>query len=262
MVPEPADESRLTETPQPPNLTTDGFDAPSSAPDSLLTLGCGVIQMATGAHLLGGLAAILHGAGRLRAPDSLSTKAMGTIRKALTPDFNAIQESVKLMAPLTENNHGGLRDALALAAHDVTGLDLAALKHQLFSPGDPLAASHPMLEPNALDKGLARMNRDVHQVRPRSGRTRRAITVNRPVDPEPNLAPGQTLAGAQPGSGAAGASASARGLTKCARAGATAVAKARYVHGSCAVMPTRARSSETATAVSPSPRASTRSMAR
>lgn len=122
------------EAPRTPNLTTEGLSAPHSALDGLLTIACGAIQLATGVHLLGGIAAILHGAGRLTAPDSLFTKAMSTVRKALTPDVTVIQESVKMMAPLPDNEGSGLRDTLCLAAHEITGLELGALKHQLFAP--------------------------------------------------------------------------------------------------------------------------------
>ncbi|MFD8810632.1 hypothetical protein ACFV23_03830 [Streptomyces sp. NPDC059627] len=143
------------EAPRTPNLTAEGLSAPHSALDSLLTIACGAIQLATGVHLLGGMAAILHGAGRLTAPDSLFTKAMNTVRKALTPDVTVIQESVKMMAPLPDNERSGLRDTLCLAAHEITGLELGALKHQLFAPEEPKVSRRDLDLDQVSEQGLS-----------------------------------------------------------------------------------------------------------
>lgn len=146
--------------PRTPNLTTEGLAAPPSAFDALLTLTSGVVQVFTGFHVLGGIAAMLHGVCRLASPDSPLTTITSTIRKVLAPDITVIQESVKMMAPLPDNERSGLRDALCLAAHEVTGLEVGALKHQLFPPRetelDPqtqIIAASP--EPR-LDTGLQR----------------------------------------------------------------------------------------------------------
>ncbi|MFI2189101.1 hypothetical protein [Streptomyces sioyaensis] len=164
------------EAPRTPNLTTEGLAAPHSALDGLLTIACGAIQLATGLHLLGGIAAILHGAGRLTAPDSAFTKAMSTVRKALAPDVTVIQESVKMMAPLPENERSGLRDTLCLAAHEITGLELGALKHQLFAPEEPNVEEQPATELSALDAALAAMNVDAGEIQTRSRNSRRRVT--------------------------------------------------------------------------------------
>ncbi|MEW2400636.1 hypothetical protein [Streptomyces sp. NPDC046862] len=116
------------------NLTTEGLAAPSSTFDALLTLASGVVQVLTGFHALGGIAAILHGVCRIASPGSPLTTIASTIRKVLTPHVTVIQESVKMMAPLPDNERSGMRDALCLAAHEFTGLEFGALKHQLFEP--------------------------------------------------------------------------------------------------------------------------------
>lgn len=169
-----------------PNLTTEGLSAPHSALDGLLTIACGAVQLATGVHLLGGIAAMLHGAGRLTAPDSLFTRAMNTVRKVLTPDVTVIQESVKMMALLPENERSGLRDTLCLAAHEITGLELGALKHQLFAPDEPKVEEQPATELSELDAALAAMDIGNDEIQMRSRNSRRRVTVKLRPDPEPD----------------------------------------------------------------------------
>ncbi|MGW9172455.1 hypothetical protein [Streptomyces decoyicus] len=159
-----------------PNLTTEGLSAPHSALDGLLTIACDAIQLAPGLHLLGGIAAILHGAGRLPAPDSAFTKAMSTVRKALTPNVTVIQESVKMMAPLADNERSGLRDTLCLAAYEITGLELGALKHQLLAPEGPNVEEQPATELSELDAARAAMNIDSGETKTQSRNSRRRVT--------------------------------------------------------------------------------------
>ncbi|MER6288455.1 hypothetical protein [Streptomyces sviceus] len=101
-----------------------------------MTLATGVVEVMTGFHIAGGIAAMLHGAFRIAAPDSPLTQVAAACRKALTPGLTVIQESVKMMAPLPDNEHSGLRDALCFATYQITGVEVGALKHQLFGPGD------------------------------------------------------------------------------------------------------------------------------
>ncbi|MFH8466780.1 hypothetical protein [Streptomyces sp. NPDC017991] len=122
-------------TPSETNLDLAGLAAPRSMFDGLLTLATGVAQVMTGFHTAGGIAAMLHGAFRMADPDSSLTRIADACRKALTPDLTAIQESVKAMAPLPDNDRGGLRDALCEATRQITGVEVGALKHQLFLPG-------------------------------------------------------------------------------------------------------------------------------
>lgn len=119
-----------------PNLDSAGLAASPSVLDGLLTLATGVAEVMTGFHIAGGIAAMLHGAFRIAAPDSPLTQIAATCRKALTPDLTVIQESVKMMAPLPENERSGLRDVLCFATYQITGTEVSALKHQLFGPGD------------------------------------------------------------------------------------------------------------------------------
>ncbi|MFJ6902521.1 hypothetical protein [Streptomyces hokutonensis] len=119
-----------------PNLDSAGLAAPPSVLDGLLTLATGVVEVMTGFHIAGGIAAMLHGAFRIAAPDSPLTKIAAACRKALTPDLTVIQESVKMMASLPDNEHSGLRDALCFATYQITGVEVGALKHQLFGLRD------------------------------------------------------------------------------------------------------------------------------
>lgn len=119
-----------------PNLDSTGLAAQPSVLDGLLTLATGVVEVMTGFHIAGGIAAMLHGAFRIAAPDSPLTKVAAACRKALTPGLTVIQESVKMMAPLPDNEHSGLRDALCFATYQITGVEVGALKHQLCSPGN------------------------------------------------------------------------------------------------------------------------------
>ncbi|MEU0007791.1 hypothetical protein ABZ079_26770 [Streptomyces sp. NPDC006314] len=183
---DPVDPVHWTGTPRTPNLTTEGLSAPHSTLDGLLTIACGAVQLATGLHLLGGIAAILHGAGRLAAPDSPFTKAMRTVRKALTPDITVIQESVTMMAPLPDNDRSGLRDTLCLAAHEITGLDLAALKHQLFAPEQPAIEEQPPTGLSEPDAALAAMDVDTSEIRARIRNSRRRVTVKRQREEKPD----------------------------------------------------------------------------
>jgi len=121
-------------TPATVNLDRTGLAAPRSVFDGLLTLATGVVQVMNGFHLVGGIAAMLHGAFRMADPDSPLTQIAEVCRKVLTPDLTVIQESVKMMAPLPDNGRGGLRDALCEATLQITGGEVGALKHQLFPP--------------------------------------------------------------------------------------------------------------------------------
>lgn len=118
--------------------------APRSVFDGLLTLATGVVQVMSGFHVAGGITAMLHGAFRMADPDSPLTKIAASCRKALTPGLTVIQESVKLVAPLPDNECGGLRDALCEATHQITGVEVGGLKHQLFGPGN--VADQPLIQ--------------------------------------------------------------------------------------------------------------------
>lgn len=119
-----------------PNLDSAGLAAAPSVLDGLLTLATGVVEVMTGFHIAGGIAAMLHGAFRIAAPDSPLTQIAAACRKALTPDLTVIQESVKMMAPLPDNERSGLRDTLCFATYQITGVEVGALKHQLFDHDD------------------------------------------------------------------------------------------------------------------------------
>ncbi|MGW8328877.1 hypothetical protein ACWGLE_13355 [Streptomyces sp. NPDC055897] len=175
--------------PQPPNLTVEGLSAPRSALDGLLTVACGAIQLATGLHLLGGIAAVLHGAGRFTAPDSLFTKAMSTVRKMLTPDVTVIQETVAMMAPLPVNERSGLRDTLALAAHEITGLEVGVLKHQLFAPEKPEVEEQLATELSEPDGFLAIKDIGDEEIETWSRDRRRFRRVKHQPKPEPKPVP-------------------------------------------------------------------------
>lgn len=110
--------------------------------DGLLTLATGVVQVLTGFHVVGGIAAMLHGALKIAGPDSPITEITDAVRKSLTPGITAIQESVKLMAPLPDNGRSGLRGAMCLAAHEITGVEVGVLNHQLF-PAERATRSAP-----------------------------------------------------------------------------------------------------------------------
>lgn len=150
------------------NLSTNELAASPSTLDGLLTIAGGVVQLATGLNLIGGAAAVLHGIGRLSAPDSMFTEAMRTVRKLLTPGVTVIQETVDMIAPIESNERSGLRDVLSLAAGGLTDVDdIGAFKHQLSCRGDQsLDAPHtPRIIPN-----------------PRSARRR--IVAGAPADPD------------------------------------------------------------------------------
>ncbi len=107
------------------------FTGPPELLDGLLTLATGVVQVLTGFHVAGGIVAMLHGAQRIAWPDSPLTEITGVVRKTLTPGITAIQESVKMMAPLPDNAHSGRRDAMCLAVYEITGVEVTAFNHQL-----------------------------------------------------------------------------------------------------------------------------------
>ncbi|MFJ9041886.1 hypothetical protein ACIRF8_35695 [Streptomyces sp. NPDC102406] len=135
--------------------------------------------MFTGLNVLGGIAAMLHGVGRAAAPDTRFTATMSTVRKALAPDITVIQESVKMMAPLPDNERSGLRDTLSVAAREITGVDLGALKHQLNGPDE---GTEPLVieEPRPLPQGPTVAS----QAQPRPGRRFRRVAERQFKKPE------------------------------------------------------------------------------
>ncbi|MFL1904213.1 hypothetical protein ACJWDR_34675 [Streptomyces tauricus] len=135
------------------NLDRTGLAAQGQVLDGLPTLATGVVQVMTGFHIAGGIAAMLHGAFRMADPDSSLTRIADACRKALTPDLTVIQESVRAMAPLPDNDRGGLRDALSEAARQIIGVEVGALKHQLFPPGTGAdQPASPRRTPEARDR--------------------------------------------------------------------------------------------------------------
>ncbi|NGO80287.1 hypothetical protein G6045_32190 [Streptomyces sp. YC504] len=142
-------------TPPASNLDCAGLAAPPSLFDALLTLAAGVVQVLIGFHVVGALAAMAHGAFKVAAPDSPLTEIAGVVRKALTPHLTVIQESIKMMAPLPDNERSGLRDTFCLATHQITGGDVGALKHQLFPPRDTGPSANPSVQKSCIDAELS-----------------------------------------------------------------------------------------------------------
>ncbi|MER7172867.1 hypothetical protein [Streptomyces mesophilus] len=149
-------------TPPASNLDCAGLAAPPSLLDALLTLAAGVVQVLIGFHVVGAIAAMAHGAFKAAAPHSPLTEIAGVVRKALTPHLTVIQESIRMMAPLPDNERSGLRDTFCLATHQITGGDVEALKHQLFPPRDTGPSVTPLVQKSWIDAELSPRPRGQH----------------------------------------------------------------------------------------------------